>query len=348
MPISSLWQFYIRSVNRPDTGTSTLRQYEYQVERFVDWVRKSHPEIRTVNGVTKAVARGFATSITSLSGGSFNKYVRLMSLVFRVLTDEAGLKENPWMGITRRRNNPNSKRPFTLDELKNIFSTAKGEHLTICLLGFHSALRLADCCLLTWKDVDMTTKLITVTPRKTARTSGKVVVIPIHPELAAHLQAIRPVDATGYVCPEFAATYLKDVATVTDRFQSLFRRCGIRLYQDGTGGDTGKRAVVEVGFHSYRHSWTSRFSQNRLMDSASIRAIAGWNSAAMERIYTHVSVEHLQQAMNKGMSVMGGGNPVADKAPEVDVENLDSDSLTKIMKAVEAEMKRREQSSVPA
>lgn len=341
LSLTSAWKRYIAAVNRPDTGDSTLRQYEYQVERFVEWMRNHHPEVKTMQAVTKSIAREFASSISvTLAAGSFNKYVRLLTMIFRVLAEEAGIKEDPWDGITRRRNTPNSRRPFSDAELKRIFITAEGEALTLCLLGFHTALRLGDCCLLDWSEVDMATKRITRTPRKTARTSGKTVIVPLHEELFGHLQKVRPVGASGYVCPEYAAAYVKKVCKVTDRFQSLFRRCGIRLHREGTGGECGKRAVVEVGFHSFRHTWATIRAANGV-DSASIRAIVGWGSPAMERIYTHVSIAQLERAVNKGKSVTDAGTVVIENVSPVDVTTLDDASLECLLRATEEEMKRR-------
>jgi hypothetical protein len=48
------------------------------------------------------------------------------------------------------------------------------------------------------------------------------------------------------------ALYLDRSDLVTDRVQSHFKKNGIKVWKYGTGPDSkdGKRAVIEVGFHS--------------------------------------------------------------------------------------------------
>lgn len=61
-------------------------------------------EVReTVDGVETVVKRAFSTN-------SFNKHVRLLELVFRVLTRKADLSVNPWADIARKNENKASRR----------------------------------------------------------------------------------------------------------------------------------------------------------------------------------------------------------------------------------------------
>lgn len=53
-----------------------------------------------------------------------------------------------------------------------------------------------------------------------------------------------------------AAKYRQRTDLVTDMVQRHFAGCGIKPRKPGTGKD-GKRAVVEVGFHSLRHTFVS-------------------------------------------------------------------------------------------
>ena len=251
--------------------------------------------------------------------------MQLFRLVFRVLCDDLGSEANPWRAIQKRKNGNGShgRRAFTAEELRRIFETlAKrtegrqlvwgeagvvGEHklgtrdracavemLTIGLLGFHTGLRLGDCCLLRWEDVDLDRGVIAVTPLKTSRTSGKRVCIPIHAELAARLTRIRPENPAGPVCPAKAAQYRRNRPDVSKRFLLLFHQCGIRTSTKGAAA----KAACEVGFHSFRHTWVTRAAEDGV-DPITIREVVGWGSPAMERIYTHVSPEHVRGQLRK-------------------------------------------------
>ena len=308
--IDQAWERYFSSKTRPDTSDATLKQYRFQFQCFIEWLKNNHPEAQLISDVTEQIAWNFLSYLAqekNLSANTYNKYINLQTLVFRVLGKETDSKHNPWESAGKRKVKPASRRPFSEDELKKIFEMADGEILTLCLLGFHTALRFGDCCLLRWDEVDLDGRLITRTPLKTANSSGKTVVIPIHDELHDHLVSMKS-DGKKYVCPKMAKGYSQDRTGVSIKLQKFFKKCGIKLYREGTGviGEDGKhiRAVPVVGFHSFRHTWVSTMAE-RGVDAASIRSIVGWGSPAMERIYTHVSQAHLKAAINQGRSVMG-------------------------------------------
>lgn len=60
--------------------------------------------------------------------------------------------------------------------------------------------------------------------------------------------------------------------------------------------DTGKRAVVEVGFHSLRHSFVSLCREANAPLSV-VESIVGHSNPAMTRHYTHVSELVASQAV---------------------------------------------------
>lgn len=340
--LSNAWPEYLASVNRPDSGQSTLRQYEFQWDRFLKWMNEKYPNVKLMASVTKIITRQFASELSeTVSPNTFNKYRNLLHLIFRVWGDNADAMFNPWEGIVLKKLHPQSKRAFTQEELKMIFQNANGELKTLCLLAYHSGLRLGDCCTLQWNCIDMVAKKIRVTPRKTARTSGHSVVIPIHYELFEHLSSMWSPFIKGYVCPDYASHYLNDDATVADRFKQFFKKCGIETIRKGTGKGTGKRAVVEVGFHSFRHTWVTMSAENG-MDAASIRTIVGWGSPAMEKVYTHISPEHLAEAVNKNRSVSDmPTNKSSRLSNENDIPSLSAEELKHLLRSIQDELERR-------
>jgi integrase len=329
--------------------------------------------VRRVSQVTRAVAQEFASWLSGrVSANTFNKHVQLFRLVFRVLCDDLGIEANPWRAIQKRKNGAaaHGRRAFRDEELRRIFHTlsrrvkgrqvvwgedgavgerklafdevaAAGEMLTLCLLGFHTGLRLGDCCLLRWEDVALDKGVISVTPMKTARTSGRTVAIPIHPELAARLSLIRPERPEGPVCPLKAGQYARDRTEVAKRFALLFRQCGIRT--SAAKAPNGAHATCEVGFHSFRHTWVTRAAEDGV-DPITIREVVGWGSPAMERIYTHVSPEHVRAQMGKRTSKAfpSPGAPAAPAArPAADLAAMDTDGIRELAKALAEELAKR-------
>jgi len=286
--IVQAWSDFLHSNNRPDSGGSTLRQYEFQWHAFVNWMQERHPEILTLRAVSKEIAEEYASSLTHgrYSASTFNKHLNLLTLVFRVLKRKTKMTFNPWEDIQHKRVVAHSRRELTIDELRKVCQAAAGELKLMLALGIYSGLRLGDCATLRWAEVDLVRALIRRIPNKTARRNPKPVIVPIHPGLRDMLSGTPLNQREDYVLPEIAKIYNRRTDMVTDMVQKQFKACGIKLYKPGTGTD-GKRAVIEVGFHSLRHSFVSlcRASNAPL---AVVQSIVGHSSPAMTRHYTHL------------------------------------------------------------
>ena len=282
------WMEYLKSANRPDSGKRTLYQYESQFSRFAQWLAKTHPGASAFLDVTRAVAEEYAAHLAAggLSPNSYNKHLNLLQLVFRVLKEKARLVENPWKELPRRRLTTQSRRELTVEELRLVCGAAEGELRKLLALGIYSGLRLGDCATLRWGEVDLARGIIRRVPNKTARRSSRPVLVPIHAVLRGML-AETPLEQRGeYVLPELAALYLRRIELVTTLVQTHFKKCGIPLYRPGTG-ENGKRAVIEIGFHSLRHTFVSLCRESGA-PLAVVEAIVGHSNPAMTRHYTHI------------------------------------------------------------
>jgi hypothetical protein len=79
----------------------------------------------------------------------------------------------------------------------------------------------------------------------------------------------------------------RDRGSVSKQIQKHFTACGIRTIKPGTGQGTGTRAVVEVGFHSLRHTFVS-LCREANAPLVVVEAIVGHANSAMTRHYTHI------------------------------------------------------------
>lgn len=143
------------------------------------------------------------------------------------------------------------------------------------------------CCTLRWSEVDLARQIILRVPNKTARRKGVPVHIPIHPTLFEFLNQTPAGKRSGFVLPEFAGKYRYNDSDVAKEIRRFLIGCGIQVHKDKTGKRTGIRAVVEVGFHSLRHSFVSLCRQSNA-PLAVVEAIVGHSNPAMTRHYTHV------------------------------------------------------------
>jgi len=305
LTIAKAWDAYLSAPNRPDTGESTLDQYAFQFNRFEAWMADKHTEVKAMQEVTPDIAAEFAASMTKegKSANTVNKYLNLLTLVFRVLKKPARLTLNPWEDIQRKRIVSQGRRELTVEELRGVCDAATGEMRLLLAIGIYTGLRLGDCATLRWGEVDLVRGIILRIPNKTGRRNPKPVQIPIHPALGSMLVEIPAKMRRAYVLPETADDYRSRSDTITDRVQRLFSGCGIITHKPGTGVevrvgedgkrkkfDTGKRAVIETGFHSLRHTFVSLCRAANAPLSV-VESIVGHSSPAMTRHYTHTGID---------------------------------------------------------
>ncbi len=342
MKLAKAWDAYVASVNRPDSGPRTLEGYAAQWRQFLDWVATAHPVVTELRQVSGAVAEGYAGYMLkeirekrkrpdgpdgkptgydevivkrSFTTNTYNKHVRVLELVFRVLARKAGLSRNPWAEIARKTEKRQSRRELTVQELNTICNRAKGELQTLLLVGIYTGLRLGDCCTLRWSEVDLDRRIILRVPNKTARRHGLPVHVPIHATLLGVLAQTPATKRNGYVLPKFAAMYKHEDADVAKDIRDHFEACGIQVHKDDTGVGTSLRAVVEVGFHSLRHSFVSLCRQSNA-PLAVVEAIVGHSNPAMTRHYTHVG-EVAAGAAVAALPAIGVGKEVKGQKTEV-------------------------------
>ena len=341
--VQNAWLAYLDSANRPDTGEGTLRNYTMQYNRFAIWMRECYPDRKALRDVNSRIASEYAADLRDegFSANTYNKHIRLLMLVFRILKRKANITDNPWEDITRLKSNPQSRRELTTDELRTVVEAADGDLKLLLTIGIYTGLRLGDCATLKWSEVDLNRGIILRVPSKTARSNGQPVHIPIHPILATLLKEHEANKKGGYVFLKIASMYKESTESVTDQIQHHFIYCGIDTHKEGTGRQiqrdendkplkhangtikfikTGKRAVVEVGFHSLRHTFVS-LCRGANAPLAVVEAIVGHSNPAMTRHYTHVGDAAAGKAIAALPSVTGNDGQAA--GDEGDVAVLD-------------------------
>lgn len=295
LSIAGTWTAYRKATNRPDAGESTLRQYGFQFGKFEDWIKEAHPDAVELRNVSREIADEFATKIgAELSPNSFNKYITLFRCVWETLKETARLTINPWDKIRRKVQITHVRRELTMEELARVCGSLDGEMRLLFAIGIYTGLRLGDCALLSWGNVDRVRGVVSVVPRKTKRHTGaKSVIIPLHRTLAAMLDETPPDQRGGYIMPEIAELYARDAGGLSRRIQRIFEKCGITTQAEK---ENGVRARVDVGFHSLRHTYVSMCA-NAGVPLALVQSIVGHTNPAMTLHYFHQSDAALKTAV---------------------------------------------------
>ncbi len=318
-------------------GPATLPMYENIFIQFRDWLAEKYPAAKLMRDVTPEIADAYAGHLhkRKLGPNRYNKHRNFLTMLFRVLAKPAKMTGNPFEELAVKENPGGSyHRELTVEELKAVTDTATGEIRVLFAIGIYTGLRLGDCATLRWAETDLIARRIKRIPRKTSRRRKEAIEIPIHPILLSLLTAIPDRASAGYVLPATATQYLKDPIPLVKKIQAHFSSCGIRTVQPGTGveivkgqdgktvkRDTGKHPVVEVGFHSLRHTFVSLARMQNTALSV-VEGLVGHSSPAMTRHYTHTSFNASRDAI--------------DGLPDVTAEKKDSQALPVAQEAMPA------------
>ena len=293
---SPAWMAFCASTKRPDSGDSTLRQYESEFKRFVVWLARRRPHVELLHEVTERDAENYARHLidSRVSASTFNQHINLLSLVWRVLEDRARLPLNVWKKIGRRKLTPlaNRKQALTPAQFDALLAATDGDRdlrdlfITLAWTGQ----RLVDGVLLKWGAVDFKRGVITLAPQKTARRQGKVVNIPMFPavrDVLTRREGGRPVNTGDPVFPLLAEEYSRDASGLVKRIGAAFERAGMKTTE---AREDRKRGVTLYGAHSLRHLAVTAFTSAG-MPSAMVKSITGHSTDAMLEHYQHIGVD---------------------------------------------------------
>ena len=297
LTLTQTWAEFVSPTSGRNTcNKSTLVEYESKWSMFHSWMQENHASVIALRDVTPALAKAYLDSLIKrkISPCTFNGHLNVLRYIFKTLKDAARLTDNVWLKYKLLEVRTQSHRDLTVDELRLVIGKATGEMKQIFAIGTYTGLRFGDCATMKWNEVDLARGQIRRIPRKTARRKPVAVGIPIHPVLR-NLLAEIPAKVRGeYVNPVTAKTYLDGKRTsLTYAVQKHFADCGIETTRER---ENGVRRVVDVGFHSLRHTFVSMCREANAPLSV-VESIVGHSNARMTQHYTHTSIEAAQSAV---------------------------------------------------
>ena len=317
MKIADAWDNFIKSPNRKDTaGEARLRICEGWYNKLIAFMSSRYADITEIRGIGKAQANAFAAEgFANCCNAVRNQAVTFLRMMWRVLIadGEARITLNPWEGIQKKHETHTRRREMTVEELGRVYALLEGEMRLLFSVGIYTGQRLGDCALLDWGQVDIVRGRITLIPRKTARKTGRVVVVPIHPNLLKMFLQIPQGERVGYVMPKCAEMYLKEAGKLSAYFVRVFKSAGIKTDTEGADGYK-KRALVS--FHSLRHTFVS-LAANAGVPMALVQSIVGHSTVEMTRHYFHESENALVSAVGALPNVTGGESDAVGVSPRV-------------------------------
>jgi integrase len=282
----------------------TARRYRSTVEAFLAHLGAkqnamptaiTHDDIRSF--IECREKAGVAPKTISVDvrtlGAAFNLARKLGLVMFNPV--ERALALHPIVVESSRRD------CFSPEQVKALVESAAGDWKTAVLLGYYTGARLGDCAKMRWDNVDFARGVIDFEPQKTMRKSKRVVV-PLHPNLLAHLEELASDRPETFLCPSLAGKPTGGKNGLSEQFKAIMAAAGIDTRSEP---GMGIRRFAKLSFHSLRHSFNSALA-NGGVDQETRMALTGHSSATVNGGYTHLELPRLKAAVEKLPSLSAG------------------------------------------
>jgi integrase len=291
--LDHLWSLYKGSAKRQTQSEVHKKTVKRHWGKFQTWVEKNHSRIKNVSDIGPVLAEQYLGHLWQgkIAPRTYNSHLVSIKAVFADGCRLGLLNRNPFANVAKLDNESISKEPFSLDELKTIFSRTESDYRLLFLVGLHTGMRLGDCATIQWDFINLKKKLIIIEPSKTKKKKREIR-IPISETLLSELKKIKPKNRTGYLLPDVANDYLKDHSSVSKDIQRIFELIEIQT----TIERNGRKQCIR-GFHSFRHSFISLLAESGT-NEAVLMSLAGHSSTAVSRIYQHVSDDTKREAVS--------------------------------------------------
>ena len=274
------------------TVSSFLQFLDAEAEkRDLEWLQPS-----TINDWLNSLMK----QVTPNTAGN---HLKRLSQAFSEAVKFRYLKENPCSPISApTESHKPEKEVFTQGQVEALLRIAEKEWKGVILLGFYCGLRLGDAVSLRWKDVDLSTNWISLTPEKTRRLE-KMVRIPIHPDLHEYLMSLDGSDdPEAFVHPALAEKKVPGKSGLSLRFSKIVSSAGIKSRllrpQKHTEALTRRHKVRSLTFHSLRHTATSWLANEGVPDDVRMKLV-GHSDKAVHAKYSHHDERALREAIGK-------------------------------------------------
>lgn len=297
LPINELWTVFEKKLKNDDVGSSTSSIYENAVNKLVEWMNEHM--VKYANDINSKIAEEYLSHLSGYVGAAtYNIRLVLFKRIWKSIHGDYFIINDVWEPFKKKKVPKGSRKTVSNVDIGKILSKADTFDMKLLItIGIYTGLRISDCALLKWNDVDMEHKIMKVLPIKTKKHMEAPIEIPIHPTLMKLLEeALQNGDDSGYVSKENAEGYLR--GHIGDRVVKLFKKCGIETSKEVDG----KRKLV-CGFHSLRHTFIS-MAINNGMSPLLIQKIVGHSSVNMTEHYFHDNLDKMAEGINALPDVM--------------------------------------------
>lgn len=281
---------------------STIRAYKTATNHFLKWLgdRADKPleslTVPDMRAFRKWLLEGAGNKEKKASKTTVKLKMKVVSSIFIKAMAEGITNFNPTSALEPLiEDDKLERKPFTREEVSQLIESAPSEEWRgVITMGAYTGLRLTDCVLIEWGNVDLKGGIIKVIPRKT-RKQNKEVTIPMHATLLCYLKRLpTPIKQEVKVFPSLSKHTGAGRNGLSRQFTRIMEQAGVSR---GKSKKTGAKTTYEKSFHSLRHTFTSWLADSGIPPEVR-KEILGQTSDDVHAIYTHFDLETLENAIS--------------------------------------------------
>ena len=305
-----LWEHYLSTPNRPESGVETLKSYHGILKKFLQYCKSKH--IEAISGVTAEIASAYMMELwnQNISSRTYNKHLQALKLIFKTVLPD----NSPFAELKAKLLEQESRKAFSREQINAIFAKLddpefyllyKDEMRIVLMLGLCFGLRLHDAVCFQWSYIKGDT--VEFKPAKTKRRQREALILPIPPILQQQFERAAHWKQDEYVLPNVARRYQINSSGISQDIAKLLKAAGIETLETASNAtrrqkyrnSSGKLCSRHIGrysYHSFRHTFCT-IAANAGKDLAIIRSIVGHANIQMTSHYTHYSLESKRQVI---------------------------------------------------
>ncbi len=295
MPTSREWLGEWVEGRKGSASDRTLLKYQQVTKGFLDFLgARSNAKFQTVTqgDIIQFRANLLAEGRTPQTADSLVR--KILNIPFSLALRTGIIQVNPVAGLVALRGDKVSKAIFTPEQVGKLVKTADGDWKGLILSGYYTGARLLDLARLTWKQVDLAAKTLTIRQSKT----GAIVVTAMHPALEEYFLSLPSADTPeANVFPTLAPQAGTGRSGLSMQFKEIMKKAGIAAGVARAKSGKKGRDLSALSFHSLRHSFNSALA-NAGVSQELRQKLTGHATVAANNTYTHHELEVIREAVN--------------------------------------------------
>jgi integrase len=234
---------------------------------------------------------------------TLNEYLDSANAMFNWMTGKCRIAQNPLVTVEKVQFEPvRIRRAFEDDELERLLKVA-GESRIGYLAAVHTRLRRAELKAVLWENIDLDGNVPALRLEGKFTKNKKYVHIPLHPEIAAELRALKPADAKPSD-PVFIGKMVPPMC----KMKADLKKAGVEFLKNGRRAD----------FHSLRHTLGTNLARRNVAPRVAMEIMRHSDIRLTMNHYTDRSQLPVAEAIAT-LPTFGAAQPYTD--PQIHPQN---------------------------